>query len=84
MATGKNIALTRQNFVGKIMSLLFNLLSRLVIFFSSKEQTSFNFTAGVTIYSDFGPKKIKYVTSSFVSSSICQEFVGPDAMIFVF
>ena len=50
MMTGKTIALTRWTFVGKVMSLLFNILSR----FSSKEQASFNFMAVVTICSDFG------------------------------
>ena len=53
--TGKIIALTRWNFVGKIMSLLFNMLSRLVL--SSKEQVSFNFMAAVTICSDCGAQK---------------------------
>ena len=53
MTSGKTIALTRRTFVGKVMSLLFNILSRLVSF-SSKEQASFNFMAEVTIYSDFG------------------------------
>jgi len=52
MTTGKTIALTRWTFVGKVMSLLFNMLSRLVNF-SSKEQVSFNFMAVVTICSDF-------------------------------
>ena len=47
MTTGKTIALTRQTSVGKVMSLLFNMLSRLII--SSKEQVSFNFMAAVTI-----------------------------------
>ena len=60
MIIGKTIALTRQTFVGKVMSLLFNMLSRLVI--TSKEQVSFNFMAAVTIYSDFGAPKIKSVT----------------------
>ena len=50
MMTGKTIALTRWTFVGKVISLLFNILSR----FSSKEQASFNFMAVVTICSDFG------------------------------
>ena len=75
MTTGKTIALTRQTFVGKIMSLLFSTLSRFVIAFlpssaqscptlcnpiiSSKEQASFNFIAAVTICSDFGAKKKK-------------------------
>ena len=53
MTTGKTIALTRQTFVSKVMSLLFNMLSRFFIAFSSREQMSFNFTAAVTICSDF-------------------------------
>ena len=56
MTTGKTIAWTRQTFVGKIMSLLFNMLSRLIIF-SSKEQVAFNFMAAITICSDFGAQK---------------------------
>ena len=52
MTTGKTIALTRRSFVDKVMSLLFNMLSRLVIT-SSKEQLSYNFMAAVTICSDF-------------------------------
>ena len=58
MTTGKTIALTRRTFVGNVMSLLFNILSRLVSF-SSKEQASFNFMAALTIFSDFGDQKIK-------------------------
>ena len=54
MTTGKTIALTRQTFVGKVMSLLFNMLFMLVIAFCSKEQTSFNFMAAVINCSDFG------------------------------
>ena len=54
MNTGKTIALTRWTFVGKVMSLLFNMLSRLAIAFFSKEQLSFNFMAAITICSDFG------------------------------
>ena len=57
MTTGKNIALTVPNFVGKVMSLLFNILPRFVSF-SSKEQASFNFLAAVTVHSDFGAPKI--------------------------
>ena len=58
MTIGRTIALTRQTFVGKVTSLLFNKLLRLVILFFSKEQGSFNFMASVTICSDFGaPKK---------------------------
>ena len=59
MTTGKTIALIRQTFVGKVMSLLFNILSRLVIAFLPKEQASFNFMAVVTICSDFGAQKNK-------------------------
>ena len=59
MTTGKSIALTKWTFVGKVMSLLFNMLSRLVITFFSKDQTSFNFMVAVTIYSDFGAPKNK-------------------------
>ena len=53
MTTGKTIALTRQNFVGKVMSLLFNMLSRLVITFLLRSKC-LNFMAAVTICSDFG------------------------------
>ena len=59
MTTGKTIALTRQTFVGKVMSLLFNMLSRLIMAFSSKEHVSFNFMAAVTIHSDFGAQEKK-------------------------
>ena len=54
MTTRKTIALTRQTFVGKVMSLLFNMLSSLVIDLNSKDQVSFIFMAAVTICSDFG------------------------------
>ena len=54
MTTGKTIALTRRTFVGKIMSLLFNMLSRLVITFLPRSKRSFNFMAVITICSDFG------------------------------
>ena len=87
MTTGKIIALTRWTFVGKVMSLLFNVLSRLVKVghsFSSKEQASFNFMAVVTIYSNFGAPKTKSVTVSIVSPSICYKVMGPDALILVF
>ena len=58
MTTGKTTVLTIRNFVGKIMSLLFNMLSRFISF-SCKEQASFNFTAAVTVHSDFGAKEKK-------------------------
>ena len=59
MTAGKTIALTRRTFVGKVMSLLFNMLSRLVLFLSFKEQVSFNTMVVVTICSDFGAPKNK-------------------------
>ena len=54
LTTGKTIVLIIWTFIGKVMPLLFNMLSRLVIFFSSKKQESFNFMAAVTICSDVG------------------------------
>ena len=67
MTAGKTIALTVRTFVGKVMSLLLNMLSRFVIAFSSKEQVSFNFMAEVTTHSDFGAqeKKICHCCYSF-------------------
>ena len=60
MITGKTIALTIQTFVSKVMSLLFNMLSRLVIHnIPSKKQTSSNFMAAVTICSDFEAQEEK-------------------------
>ena len=84
MTTGKTIALTRRTFVGKVMSLLYNMLSRLVIIFLPRSKHLFNFMATVTICSDFGaPPKIKSVTVSTVSPSICHDVLEPDAMILV-
>ena len=57
MTTGKTIALTRQTFVGKVMSLLFNMLSMLVITFLPRSKVSFYFMAAITICSDFGAPK---------------------------
>ena len=54
MTTGKTIALTRWTFVGKVMSLLFNMLSRLVLTFLPKSKRLLNFMATITICSDFG------------------------------
>ena len=53
MTTGKTIALTIGTFVGKVVSLLFNMLSRFFNSFYSKQQASFNFVAAVTVHSDF-------------------------------
>ena len=84
MTTRKTIALTRQTFVGKIMSLLFNMLSRLVIAFlprSKRLLISWLQSPSAVILE---PKKIKFLTVSTVSPSICHEVMGPDAMILVF
>ena len=83
MTAGKTIALTRWTFVGKVMSLLFNMLSRLVIAFS-KEQASFNVMAAVTICSDFGAPQNK-VSHCFHCFPInLPLMMGPDAMILIF
>jgi len=84
MTTGKTIALTRWTSVGKVMSLLFNMLSRLVITFlprSKRLLISWLQSPSVVILE---PKKIQSVTVSTVSPSICNQVMGPDAMIFVF
>ena len=83
MTTGRTIALTRQTFVGKVMSLLFNMLSRLVIDFlprSKRLLISWLQSPSAVILE---PKKRKSVTVSIVSSSICHEVMGLDAVIFL-
>ena len=84
MTTGKTIALTRWTFVGKVISLLFNMLSRLVITFlprSKRLLISWLQSPSAVILE---PPKIKSDTVSTVSPSISHEVMGPDAMIFVF
>ena len=84
MTNGKTIALTRQNFVGKVIFLLFNMLSRLVINFLPKSKClliSWPQSASAVILE---PKKIKSVTVSIVSPAICHEVMGLDVMILVF
>src|SRR5574340_1224287 len=84
MTNGKTIALIKWTFVGKVMSLLFNMLSRLVITVlprSKRLLTSWLQSPSAVILE---PKKIKSDTVSTVSPSISHEVVGPDAMIFVF
>ena len=84
MITGKTIVLTRWTFVGKIMSLLFNVLSRLVITFlprSKRLLISWLQSPSAVILE---PPKIKSATVSTVSLSICHEVMGPDATILVF
>ena len=84
MTTGKTIALPRWTFVGKVMSLLFNMLSRLVITFlprSKRLLISWPQSPSAVILE---PKKIKSVTFSIISPSICHEVMGLDAMILIF
>ena len=84
MTSGKTIALTRWTFVGKVMSLLFNMLSRLVITFlpgSKRLLISWLESPSAVILK---PPKIKSVTVSIVSPSLCHEVMGPDAMVLVF
>ena len=84
MTTRKTIVLTRQTFVGKVMSLLFNMLSRLVIVFLPRSKClliSWLQSPSAVILE---PKKIKSVTIYIVSPSVCHEVMGPDAMILVF
>ena len=84
MTTGKTIALTRQTFVDKVMSLLFNTLSRFVITFLARSKhllISWLQSPSAVILE---PKKIKSATVSFFPPSICHEVMGPGAMIFVF
>ena len=84
MTTGKTIALTRRTFVGKVTSLLLNMLSRLIITFLPRSKRLLiswlqSPSAGI-----LEPPKIKSDTVSTVSPSIYHEVMGPDAMIFVF
>ena len=84
MTVGKAIALTIWTFVNKVMSLLLNMLSRFATAFLPRRMHLFNFMAEVTLHSDLGAKKMKSVTISSFSSSICHEVMGLDAMIFIF
>ena len=84
MTTGKTIVLTRWIFVGDVMSLLFNMLSRLVIAFLPRSKClliSWLQSPSAVIWE---PKKIKSVTVSIVSPSVCHGVMGLDAVIFIF
>ena len=84
MTTGITIALTRWTFVGKVISLLLNMLSRLVITFLPRSKyllISWLQSPSTVILE---PPKIKSATVYTVSPSICHEVMGPDAMILVF
>ena len=84
MTTGKAIALTRWTFVDKVMSLLFNMLSRLVITFLPRSKClliSWLQSPSAVILQ---PKKVKLATVSTVSPSICHKVIGLDTLILVF
>ena len=84
MTTVKTIVLTRQNFVGKVMSLLFNMLSRMVIGFLPRSKhllISWLQSPSAVVLE---PRKIKSATVSTVSPSIYHEVMGPDTVILVF
>ena len=84
MTTGKTIALTRWTFFGKVISLLFNMLSKFVIAFLPRSKhllISWLQSPSAVILE---PKRIKSVTVSIVSPSVCHEVMRQDAMILVF
>ena len=84
MTTGKTIALTRQTFVGKVMALLFNMLSRFVIAFLPRSKRLLISWLKSPSAAILEPPKIKPATVSTVYPSICHEVMGLDAMILAF
>ena len=84
MTTGETIALTIRAFVGKVMSLLFNMLSRFVIAFLPRSKCLLISWLPSPSGMILEPKKIKSVTFYIVCPSVCHEVMGPDAMILVF
>ena len=84
MTTGKTIALTRRTFVVKVLSLFFNMLSRLVIAFLSRSKHLLISWLQLPTAVILELPKIKSVIVSIVSPSICHEVMVPDAMILVF
>ena len=84
MSTGKTIALTRQNFEDKVMSLLFNMLSRFAIAFLPRSKHLLISCVQSLSTVILEPKKIKSVTVSTFLLSSCHEEMAPDAMILVF
>ena len=81
--TGKTIDLTRWTFVHKVMSLLFNMLSRWVITFLSRSRHLLISWLQSPSSVILEPKKINYLTVSIISPSVCHEVMGPAAMIFI-
>ena len=83
MTTAKTITLTRRIFVSKVMFLPFNMLSRLVIAFLPRKSVLILWLQSPSVMI-LEPKKIKSLTVSIISPSICHELMGPNAMILVF
>ena len=83
MTTGKTVALTRQILLARVVSLLFNMLSRFIIVFLAKSM-SFNFMSAFIIHRDFRSQEIKICNCFTLSASISHGLMGLDAMIFVF
>ena len=84
MTTGKTIALTLQTFIGKVVSLLLNMLPKFVITFLPKSKCLLILWLQYLSAVILEDKKIKSVTVSIVSQVICHEVMEPDAMILVF
>ena len=84
MTTGKTIALTRWTFVGKVISLLYNMLLGFVIAFLPRSKHLLASWLQSPSTAIFGAQENKYVTVFIVSLYICHEVMGPDAMILVF
>ena len=84
MTTGETIALTRPTFVGKVMSLLFNMLSRLVMAFLPRSKRLLISWLQSPSEVILEPKKIKSLTVSIVFPSIFHEVMGLDVMTFIF
>ena len=84
MTTGKTIALTRRTFVDKVMSLLFNMLSKLVITFLPRSKCLLSSWLQSSSAVILEPREIKSATVSTVSPSVCHKVMGLDAMILVF
>ena len=82
--TGKTIALTLRTYVSKVMSLLFNMLSRYVRAFLPRSKRLLILWLQSPFAVILEPKTIQFITVSIVSPSICHEVMGPDTMILVF
>ena len=84
MTTGKTVALTSQTIVGKVLSLLFNMLSRLVIAFLPRSKSLLISWLQLPSAVILEPKKIKSLTVYILPPSICREVIGLDIFIFIF